>query len=66
MTTDGLDPDEIVIAEACKDCGQLFSLTRAAVMFFTDKRLELPKRCLDCRRKRRLRREREEAQEAPP
>ncbi len=55
-----LDPDEVVVQDTCKQCGEPFSLTRAAVDFFGDRRLEIPKRCLECRRKRREQREAEE------
>ena len=57
LTQPALDPDEVGVQDTCKDCAGPFALTRAAVDFFEDRRLELPKRCVECRRKRRERRE---------
>lgn len=33
----------------CKQCDKEFYLKGSAVEFFTEKRLELPKRCWNCR-----------------
>jgi DNA-directed RNA polymerase subunit RPC12/RpoP len=37
----------------CRDCGSTFELTKKEERFFTDKGLLIPKRCPDCRKKRR-------------
>lgn len=37
----------------CKDCGEDFYMTINEVMFYRDKELQLPKRCKECREKRR-------------
>ena len=35
------------------ECGKAFELTESEEKFFTDKELFIPKRCPDCRKKRR-------------
>jgi len=35
------------------DCGKVFELTEREERFFTDKGLFVPKRCPECRKKRR-------------
>ena len=37
----------------CKDCGQEFYMTYKEVHFYKDKGLSLPKRCKECREKRK-------------
>lgn len=37
----------------CCDCGAGFILTVGERQFYFDRKLNLPKRCLECRRKRR-------------
>jgi hypothetical protein len=37
----------------CVDCGGNFVLTSGEIQFFQDRKLNLPKRCSECRRKRR-------------
>lgn len=37
----------------CKECGNEFELTEKEEKFFIDRKLELPKRCKDCRVRRR-------------
>lgn len=37
----------------CKDCGEPFSMDKSEIEFYEDKRLEQPKRCPGCRKKRR-------------
>ncbi len=44
-----LDPDEIAVSDQCKQCGETYHITRAAVAFFEDRDLAIPKRCLSCR-----------------
>ena len=41
----------------CKECGNEFELTEKEKKFFIDKGLELPKRCKECRLRRRAERE---------
>jgi hypothetical protein len=36
-----------------KDCGQPFVMDKGEIEFFESNRLEQPKRCLECRKKRR-------------
>lgn len=42
----------------CKECGQEFEVSAKEEKFFKDKGLETPKRCRECRLKRRIERER--------
>ena len=44
------------INRKCLDCGRDFEITPSEQKFFTSKELELPKRCLPCRRKRKAER----------
>lgn len=37
----------------CCDCGSGFILTYGERQFYSDRQLNLPKRCAECRRKRR-------------
>lgn len=37
----------------CKDCGNDFYMMHSEVMFYQDKQLNLPKRCKECRAKRK-------------
>lgn len=37
----------------CKDCGKEFYMTYKEVQFYKDKELSLPKRCKECRAKRK-------------
>ena len=37
----------------CKDCGREFVISDSEEKFFKDKNLELPKRCSECRKKKR-------------
>lgn len=37
----------------CKDCGQSFTLTKDNIQFYSQKKLELPKRCIPCRKAKR-------------
>ena len=37
----------------CKDCGKDFYMLHNEVMFYQDKQLSLPKRCKECREKRK-------------
>jgi hypothetical protein len=37
----------------CKECGKYFSLTWSEKLFFEQKGLSIPKRCMPCRRKRK-------------
>ena len=39
----------------CVDCGAGFILTSGERQFYSDRKLNLPKRCPECRRKRRQR-----------
>lgn len=41
----------------CKECGQEFEVSEKEERFFKSKGLEIPKRCKECRLKRRLERE---------
>lgn len=41
----------------CKDCGKEFDITPGEMKFFSSKKLELPKRCPDCRKSRKAARE---------
>ena len=41
------------IQRQCKDCQQPFEISPEEQNFFESKNLELPKRCIPCRRKRR-------------
>lgn len=45
--------DRIVESRHCSSCGCEFVLTAGAVAFFDSRDLELPRRCLACRRARR-------------
>ena len=38
-------------------CGKTYTMTESAVRYFTDRDLFIPKRCPDCRRKRKEERE---------
>lgn len=42
--------------EICKDCGKSFVLSESEFKFFTNNNLFLPKRCSDCREKRKEKR----------
>lgn len=37
----------------CKDCGKPFSMEKSEIEFYENKGLEQPKRCPECRKKRR-------------
>ncbi|HUW45610.1 MAG TPA: zinc-ribbon domain containing protein [Dehalococcoidia bacterium] len=45
------NPDDQIIK--CCDCGAGFILTVGERQFYSDRKLNLPKRCSECRRKRR-------------
>ena len=45
------------IIKECVDCGQSFEITEGEQKFFASKKLELPKRCLGCRQKRKIERQ---------
>lgn len=40
----------------CKDCGKTFFISKGEKEFYLSKKLELPKRCKECRILRRLKR----------
>ena len=42
-----------MIKRVCKDCKKEFTLSDSEIKFFKDKNLELPKRCSECRGKKR-------------
>ena len=60
VTQPALDPNQIVVKDTCKDCGDAFTMTRSHVEFFTERQLQVPKRCEDCLNQRRLQRETQE------
>jgi DNA replicative helicase MCM subunit Mcm2 (Cdc46/Mcm family) len=37
----------------CKDCGEPFSMDKSEIEFYENKGWEQPKRCRECRKKRR-------------
>ena len=37
----------------CKDCNDIFELTESNIQWFKEKGIQIPARCIDCRRKRR-------------
>ena len=37
----------------CKDCGEPFSMEKSEIEFYESKGLQQPKRCPECRKKRR-------------
>ena len=39
----------------CKECGKLFALTKNEIEWFNKKKFSLPKRCENCRNKRKIR-----------
>lgn len=41
----------------CKDCGKQFFMRRGEVSFYERKELHVPKRCMDCRDKRKARKQ---------
>ena len=41
------------MANICKECGKEFSIIKQEEVFYEKKKLPLPVKCLDCRRKRR-------------
>lgn len=41
----------------CKECGKEFEISEGEEKFYKDKGLEKPKRCQECRVKRRIERE---------
>ena len=45
------------IKRVCVECGEAFEITRDQVTWLEDRRLELFRRCSNCRAKRRLERE---------
>lgn len=52
------------LTEVCKDCGNEFTITVSEQNFYESKGLSLPKRCAECRAKRkRTSEERHEAVE---
>lgn len=42
-----------MIKKTCKECGKEFTLSDSEVKFYKDKNLELPKRCKECRDKKK-------------
>lgn len=46
-----------------KDCGQTFTMSEGEEQFFVDKGMYLPKRCPDCRSRRKREREDSEGQQ---
>ena len=44
---------ERLFAATCKDCGRPFTLTEGEVKRYEGKGFPLPKRCKECRKKRR-------------
>lgn len=49
----GYDKARYSIWLKCKDCGEIFSIEPKQVQWFQNKGFEIPKRCEDCREKRR-------------
>lgn len=41
------------VSVQCKDCGKEFEITEGEKNFYLSKNLSLPKRCKDCRQKRK-------------
>ncbi len=41
-------------------CGKEFTITDGEIDFYKKKEFDLPKRCTDCRRRRKIERERQE------
>ena len=41
-----------MLKQKCVSCGKQFTLTDSEISFFTDRNLNLPKRCEECREKR--------------
>ncbi len=50
---------EEAISRTCKDCDEEFVILEAEAKWFEERDMQLPKRCADCRRKRRAERESE-------
>lgn len=46
-------PDFTDMLIECKDCGRKFVVTGNEQVFFFEKHLDIPKRCLQCRQARR-------------
>ena len=38
----------------CKQCGKEFTITQSEVRFYKSKHLDLPRRCVDCRKKNKM------------
>ena len=55
-------PDETLI---CIDCQNPFEFTEGEKQFFKDRNLQVPKRCKDCRAKRRAQRSSDRGERAP-
>lgn len=55
-----MEQEEII----CKECQNAFTLDQRDLDFFTDKGFDLPKRCLECRKRRR--KDKREAEIVPP
>lgn len=47
----------MTIDQTCKDCGKSFSITEKEHEFYKRMNFDMPKRCADCRRKRKEQRE---------
>lgn len=45
--------DDDYMVRNCKDCPNKFNLTEGEIKFYNSKEMHLPKRCKDCRQKRR-------------
>ena len=41
------------LTETCKDCGESFQISDSEQSFYKEKGFFLPKRCSDCRRKKK-------------
>lgn len=47
------------IPRTCKDCGDKFTIEESEARWFEEKGMTLPKRCAECRKKRKAERESE-------
>jgi hypothetical protein len=56
-----IDDDAIIKTKTCKDCGNVFDLTKGELNFYEGKGFQEPERCSNCRRARRARRTQREA-----
>jgi hypothetical protein len=54
----------VAISVKCEDCNKVFPMNRGEIMWYSNRGYPFPKRCPDCRKKRKEAKEREKKADA--